>query len=82
MVSESDVRGRYDAYAREVAQLDREMDLLKLRVRMGSEHWYQDLERYAGHAERRRALAAQRQALSWVLALESADAAAMPSAYG
>jgi hypothetical protein len=82
MVSEGAVRNRYEAYAREVAQLDREMDLLKLRVRMGSEHWYQDLEKFAGHAERRRAIEAERQALSWVLALDTPDAAAMPSAYG
>jgi hypothetical protein len=82
MVSEGDVRSRYEAYTREVGRLDREMDLLKLRVRMGSEHWYRDLEQFAGHAERRRTIEAERQALSWVLALDSADATAMPSAFG
>jgi hypothetical protein len=82
MVSEGAVRNRYEAYAREVVQLDREMDLLKMRVRLGSEHWYQELEKFASHAERRRAIEAERQALCWVLALDGSDATATPSAYG
>jgi hypothetical protein len=82
MVSEGDVRNRYQAYTREVTQLDREMDLLKLRVGMGSEHWYQELEQFSGHAECRRALEAQRQALSWVPALDGTDTAVLSSAYG
>ena len=82
MVSESDVRSRYDAYVREVEQLDREMYRLRDRVRMGSDHWRVDMEQLAGYAERRRALDAQRQALYWVLMPEGADEARTSSSFG
>lgn len=75
MVSERDVRSRFAAYSEEIAQLDRQMRLLQLRVRIGSEHWRADMELLANYAERRRALEAQRQALYWVLTPESTNAA-------
>jgi hypothetical protein len=62
-----EVRSRYEAYVQEVEYLDREIERLRLRVRMGSDHWRADLEQVANHAEHRRALEAQRQALAWVL---------------
>ena len=45
MVSEGAVRKHYEAYARELVPLDREMGLLKLRDRLGSAHWYKVLEK-------------------------------------
>jgi hypothetical protein len=73
MISESEVRGRYLAYEQELQQLDQEIYRLRLRVRMGSEHWRVDLERLAERAERRRALDAQWQALRWVLVPETSE---------
>jgi hypothetical protein len=67
MVSEMEVRRRYEAYVLEVEYLDREIQRLQLRVRMGSDYWRVDMEQLANHAEHRRALEAQRQALAWVL---------------
>jgi hypothetical protein len=82
MVSETDVRSRYTAYVQEIEYLDREMFRLQMRVRLGSEHWRMELEQLANHAERRRALEAQRQALSWVLTPENAMGTGSASAYG
>ena len=67
MLSEYEVRSRYEAYDQEVQRLDQEIDQLRLRVKMGSEDWRRDLEQLASRAERRRSLDAQRRALHWVL---------------
>lgn len=79
MAGEVEVRGRYEAYTQEMEQLDREIFLLKARIRMGSEHWSTDLEQLAGHTARRRALATQQQALSWVLTPAGNEAGATPA---
>jgi hypothetical protein len=73
MVSESEVRGRYQAYEQELKQIDQEIFKLQMRVRMGSDNWRIDLEQLAERAERRRAIDAQRQALKWVLLPEMGD---------
>lgn len=78
MVSEIDARGRYTAYAQEIERLDREIYLLQMRVRMGSDQWRVDIEQLARCAERRRTLAAQREALEWVLTPAGGEAPAAP----
>ena len=74
MISESEVRGRYQAYAEELARLDAEIQRLQLRVRLGTDNWRADLEQLAERAERRRALGAQQQALQWVLTPDMGEA--------
>ena len=65
MVGERDVRARRDAYAEELVRLDAEIVATRLRVRMGTGDWREQLERAAALAERRRHLGAQVQALRW-----------------
>lgn len=73
MVSESEVRARFQAYQQELHQLETEIQHLQWRVKMGTENWRVELEQLAERAERRRALSAQQQALQWVLNAESAE---------
>ena len=71
MVGERDVRARRAAYEEELGRLDAEIAATRLRVRMGSDDWREQLERAAALAERRRHLGAQVQALRWVLLEEA-----------
>ena len=73
MVSENEIRARFQAYEQELNQLDSEIQRLQWRVKMGTENWRVELEQLAARAERRRALSAQQQALRWVLNPEVGD---------
>ena len=67
MVDEWEARSRYTAYTEEIRRLEAEIGALRMQVRAGSERWRADLEQLAERGERRRVVAAQLQALGWVL---------------
>ena len=71
MVEEYDARMRAAAYEAEIQRLDAEIDLRRMRVRMGTDSWRAELEHAADRAERRRILDVQLQALRWVLGADS-----------
>ena len=76
MVEEYDARSRATAYEAEIRRLDSEIDLRRMRVRMGTDSWRAELEHAADRAERRRILTVQLQALRWVLGADSESSSA------
>ena len=76
MVEEYDARARAAAYEAEIRRLDTEIDLRRMRVRMGTDCWRAELEHAADRAERRRILTVQLQALRWVLGADVESASA------
>jgi|GEM_PF-1542277 len=76
MVEEYDARSRATAYEAEIRRLDSEIDLRRMRVRMGTDSWRAELEHAADRAERRRILTVQLQALRWVLGADTESSSA------
>lgn len=70
MRCEAEVRARLQADEAELSALMQEIAYLTVQVKLGDQHWRDDLERLASCMQRRRTLKAQLASLRWVLTAE------------